>query len=785
LVGLFAWAAIGIASGGGETLPFSPAQAARASIPVWAQAGTYSRKDGLLATNRGKRKRKNRYNTYVAAKDKKIGEKIPTLPAPPPTPVTVRNEMMVRLQVKTNDPNRADAYVPAAGIEMVVTIYNRDRKKIDERRVTVGTARPGELEVPLTVLPCVVEVEPVDSEEWLVEDVGASIVAVTGHEGRLALGSIDTGSGRAQTMVRWQTGRQKPKPKPKSPPKKPATNTGQKGRKPTAPVVRVVKRLYEPTDPILLTRRKTTIQFQGSPNTVITLGDQTLKTDGEGNAKAVVDVEIFDEGGVRASASQEGALGTRNADILVPKGLPGSTIDVKVPDLKLANVMKLEVARLEGEDLSLLTDTDLERRFGKPRKAKADKDASEWWSYEKDGLAFKMRKVRIERRDKFVAERIRLTKPQSGAIGDIRVGTSGQAVNEAFGPAESAPGGADLGFLTYLDGAIAFHTKGSAIDMIEIRRPIGYIKQGIDLTPLPRRLRVYVMTPTDQTEKISAFAETVESLITQVPGMEVVKDPIDADYRIDIQVDDFTERKEKFLGTVPSEYACDLRASITVADSDGRVARSEDGEEIGRFTARGSGGASYEKDLQKGALAALGGGVLAELLIKDKETKRIAQAAIAAATAAAATKMPSILNRAAERSREIAIRTVVSEVLTKLRRIAPQSIRISEIDYGQGIVTLAAGRDHGIRAGDEFELLNGSEPIGDSKATGLREERLVAVADFVEAGITRCKIVKITRFVTDKAEEKVELKDDRNAAKRLCEPSTALPVAARMLRISE
>ncbi len=729
-------------------------------------------------TNRSVRKRKR---DWVAQNEKRAGmandaltSAIGTIrpPAPPPPPKT-QNEQTVKLAFLTTQG------APAANLSVVIELLKKDESVT--RKDSLKTAADGTVKVKVTAFPTVLRARVVD-DRWTIVTPERSILALRGNEGtRIALASSGA---RAHPLV-------KDEQKSKQGQKK-----GQARRPPPQKLI-VIRRMVTPP-PIQVEPTRVAINIKSVPGADVMLGTQKLGTTSEaGELRAELPVaEYPDEGGLVLQKVANGAISQIAVDL--PDRDLYQPVAVEAPALKLTAVENISIPDLKLDGEKPITGDFLEDNLGKPTIVKLDPKAktppplpvvegTEWWTYPNRSLAFRVRRIRVregDRGDEMVVERVRLTGAKAGEVCGIKVGASREDMFSTLGRVEPDFSVKEGSTYAYLDGGIVFKEAATGIEWMELRRPVELIKTGVELAPPDGRTALYISTLRGEWPEYARAAEDVRQLLSSVPGLVVVTDRDSADFIVDLELGEYSEKTGKFLGTVPSSVRTDLALRYRLSEAGG-----EPGEWV---NARGFSEANYEREVRDGALlfAAIG---IASQLVKDNTLKTVIELTLGISVVSAAENSRKTIVRAKSRIGPLALQSALAQLVDDVARATDVRVGVQEVDTAGCRVTLRAGEASGLHEGDLFEVHNASLPAFPGEVRALKESRTLLRVVSAEENRAVCELVRVDRSVNRKGneEEKITVlqrqmpdKKRNDDVLRILDASTGLVWAKRVLRLA-
>jgi hypothetical protein len=464
--------------------------------------------------------------------------------------------------------------------------------------------------------------------------------------------------------------------------------------------------------------------------------------------------------------------------IVLSKDLPGGSAEsivynydedaenaeVTAPPAQLASVKSITI---NGGLGVLLTDDEIEAKGKEWQKPKDEKlvfddedglnDGSEWWWYQKFGLAVKERSV-LGNKDLHVTERIRLLAPEGGNISGIHVGSTVAELREQLGDPQvaNAPAISSDQFApksstidSYLDDGLRFGHDGQNILWIDIARPTDMLLKGATSFAPNERTRVFIadFKPfSGDGPKLNMNSEaSFKKYLNRLPSIELVDDKEDADLILSARVIGFTQKKKGVFGsTFAYEYDCDTTLQYDLQD----VA-------TGKYLAQnktltGHGGASFKDHVYKAILAAIGIRYLVGGKIGDYGPWVIAGGLL--------YDLKRSVQRAANRCPGISERQVFDQLTQEINNAVNYRAPITAVDYANGLLTLGIGTRDGVHLSTpdrpfEFEITAGDARLLDKTDEGDHADYYSAVVQEVHEDSCVCKLMHVKGNVSKESDE--------------------------------
>jgi len=340
-------------------------------------------------------------------------------------------------------------------------------------------------------------------------------------------------------------------------------------------------------------------------------------------------------------------------------------------------------------------------------------DGATWLEY--PGIRLRSREVQASGKTAKYIERIELTAPEGGSVGGVMVGDSKEALDAAFGPPE------ELGDeRPYLKGGIVFSLANGKVAKISLKRPIPLIMNGLEPQRIPRGTRMYIDRQNSGSSDGEFGADSfLAAKLARLGGYEMVSSRDQADIVLE------WSWRGMNLSRGSVRY---LNGLIPVVDRPAEVVLGID-LEIGTFTGDDGQRLSSLQSIDRRTLTAQG----------------------KSDTVSGSESIDAI---AVRRARE----TLNLDMLKFLTGAVPYGARVSDIDYKSGMITIEVGWRLGIKAGDEFEIVNIDTPAwtaipeikkakadGEGRARDHKNVAVVARVSRVGEDSCYCSIEGLTR----------------------------------------
>lgn len=312
-------------------------------------------------------------------------------------------------------------------------------------------------------------------------------------------------------------------------------------------------------------------------------------------------------------------------------------------------------------------------------------------------------------------ERIELTGPEGGSVGGIKVGDTKEALDAAFGPPE------ELGDeRPYLKGGIVFTIADGKVAKIRLARPIPLLMNGLEPQRIPRGTRMFVDRQNSGSSDGEFGADAfIAAKLARLGGYEMVSSRDQADIVLE------WSWRGMNLSRGVVRY---LNGLIPVVDRPAEVVIGID-LEIGTFTGDDGQRLSGLQSIDRRTLTAQG----------------------KSDTVSGSESIDAIAVRRAREALNL-------DMLKFLTGAVPYGARVSDVDYKSGMITIEVGSRLGIKAGDEFEIVNIDTPAwqaipeikkakadGEGRARDHKNVAVVARVSRVSEDSCFCSIEGLTR----------------------------------------
>jgi len=680
---------------------------------------------------------------------------------------------------------------PVANVEVGIDVLNKSN--VVAQHKDIRTDSGGKATLTLSSFPVVLK-PTIKSDEWALVNPEKALVALQGTEGRLVASlaepvlyaSIEPAYVGGLDLYQKQ----------------------QKNKKPTSPAKQQsrVKRYAYSLPDIQLERVVADYDIVSEPGTTISMGDNTLgvaDTNGHLTWKTPL-YGVKDGATLLLHREHEGASFDAAMPIAPPD--PYSVNIVKAPALVLSSVSTMNIEGFAYPAEGLPIATILERNYGKavkdplpsPPKDKKkandplyiEGDGSSWWRYANKGLNFRVRQVLTgpgKNGLKDVVEAVQLTSPAAGSVGGVSVGMTVDEATAKLGPGKHE---ASLknGFTTeYLDGGLAMRDDGTKIVSIEIRRPGALIKNGVDMTMAPTPTRIFVdpIAVHGEFEEFPDAPNLAQRWLSNMPGLQVVDDRSQSDYVLHVDLDQFNEKRGELAGLVPTEVTTKITLRYRLIDvATDKVALDFENRPIEGIMVEGSANANYNRQARDGAVL-LGLAAGTSFFIKDATLRNLILLGLGVTAVAAEENMKRTMSRAAERTRVLALRDAVQQILAKVSDTDELRVRVIGVMPKEGRVRINAGRKAGITPGTEFAIYNGKLEAFDSEENPLYWKQTIARVVKLDDESSTCEVYQVERKVDRRANEVENEVRQYRSLLGILDPSTGMVCARRILRIAD
>lgn len=340
-------------------------------------------------------------------------------------------------------------------------------------------------------------------------------------------------------------------------------------------------------------------------------------------------------------------------------------------------------------------------------------DGATWLEY--PGVRLRSREVQASGKTAKYIERIELTGPEGGSVGGIKVGDTKEALDAAFGPPE------ELGDeRPYLKGGIVFTIADGKVAKIRLARPIPLLMNGLEPQRIPRGTRMFVDRQNSGSSDGEFGADAfLAAKLARLGGYEMVSNRDQADIVLE------WSWRGMNLSRGVVRY---LNGLIPVVDRPAEVVLSID-LEIGSFTGDDGQRLSSLQSIDRRTLTAQG----------------------KSDTVSGSESIDAIAVRRAREALNL-------DMLKFLTGAVPYGARVSDVDYKSGMISIEVGSRLGIKAGDEFEIVNIDTPAwsaipeikkvkadGEGRARDHKNVAVVARVSRVGEDSCFCSIEGLTR----------------------------------------
>jgi hypothetical protein len=586
------------------------------------------------------------------------------------------------------------------------------------------------------------------------------------------------------------------KPAPMPPPKEP--------EKPAEPVVVTVQHVHE-APPLVVERTVVDMTLKlpegadqakisiprVNPDTPMAAGavEEEIQAEREGGtAKFRLATDMFAHGPLPIHLTKSTPSGEWETVVDgYPTPDPYNPMELTAPPLRLVSLSDAQAPK--GVDVLSLAN-DAERVFpglverGKKSRDKDKKntpsdavdngDGSRWEKDTANTVEMRIRPVPMGRRDRDgrseqveLVEAIRLIGQGMGPVGGIRVGDDGNSVEKVLGPPEQS--GADG--LSYLQGGVKYFVRLGRVQHIELTRPVRLLREGTTAFTPRRPAKLFVENFRAPEGRQIRDKRDLAQYLARTGVVQVVDSKEEADYVLDAQLQDFREKKDNLLGTVPLEYECGADLTYSLFDQvDNKWV-----EQRVRLSAQRK--ANWSADFAKVALPAA---------IIGRVVGGVGGAALGTAIGAAGiVKLRESMGRAVDRTPKLVEQAIYNQLSDRLYKEVDFSGRVTAIDYKTGEVTINLGTAEGVRPGSlaqdasSFDLLVGGKGLT-SEEEGLKADFYTLQVVSAEEHQSRCVLKHVRRTLVGKGtREEIKVEDDPAMVKGIPHPATGL-VSAQM-----
>jgi hypothetical protein len=626
---------------------------------------------------------------------------------------------------------------PIDGANVNVEVYDSNNTLLSTTPLKTGESQPGTVWFKAPKLPCVVVAKVADGEQWEIANPDTTVYSLTGQEGDV--------KSRTASLISRQLDAE-----------------------------------------VSLNRPYSEFDFRTDPQASIFFADDKIAdTGGDGAADVKLQPKVPANQPATFYLQKSSGPFVFDSEANIPSVKPDVPNTVTPAPFALRSVSDVEITNYPDDSEQMITGAQIESTYGKKHeKAKSladDPDSgAEWWTYPKDGLSFRMRKVLDEKgKPEELVERVRMTSAAAGKIGPIQVGISNDDLQKAVGSGQ--PDGTSATITTYLDGGIAVHEGGSNVDWVEIRRPAELLKTGVLMTPTKGRTRIFIQI--DKGEE--GFGDEVKNQFQDLPGLQMVNSQSDADLVVHVSEDDFQSKKDSLLGVVPMSYKAECKLSYSILDTlTNAPAKDIDGQTIDTSPVDVTAHADYSKDVEGGALLLALVGV-AGFTIRNPVERVLVLSLVGGSAKVATDRMKDTMNRAVPRTNQLAVVEALDPVFRAVEKATVFRARVTTISLSDKTLTINAGSDDGVTDGMEFALLNEALPAFNNTQGPLKSDLIVARVTDVQSDHAVCKLFRVKHSVNKKAyEDSSETAYDEGLT-GILDPSTGLSNARVILRPKE
>ncbi len=446
---------------------------------------------------------------------------------------------------------------------------------------------------------------------------------------------------------------------------------------------------------------------------------------------------------------------------------------VKIANLKIAD----NIAVLDGQ-------AQVEAKVGKADSIKDVANGSQAWEYDRQGLTALMRPS-VNPDAAMLCEMLMLTGADAGSVGGIHVGSTQAEAHEALGSPEGTFTSVSGPCENYVqEGMVVCYNNGS-VNQIVVKRSTELLKSGTTAFVPRAKARLFVenFTGHDHTGLVSN--NDLRGYLSQIHSLEVVDLRENADLTLSASAT-FKEAKEKLAGSLPFRYECGVDVDYTLTDV-------EKNQRVGNTRAHADALADYEAEVEDDK-------PLMEALLNHEDARKILESIDKTAPEEEQAKLRKMKNEERARYRVqhlldlqnsmhnavsrcpiIASRKAFGDMVADITRAADFNVRVTGMDYAQGILFLNVGTADGVQVSTEqspsqFEISVMGQPLPYHEQ-GLSADYYTAVVTEAGPHSCACQLRHRWRTVeqgTDSEQEAAAVE----AAQRIPQPGTGV-VSAR------
>jgi len=326
--------------------------------------------------------------------------------------------------------------------------------------------------------------------------------------------------------------------------------------------------------------------------------------------------------------------------------------------------------------------------------------------HKRKGLDLRVRTVGWDKKKPIqMVERVDLLTPGYGNFADIAIEDPYETIQKQLGvgvSVESEQIGSGI-FTSYLNQGVVFGNDSSKVTSIQIRRATDLMPKGLDFDQPAYRVAIYVPPVEAEGGVTASQVQEVRDAFHGLAGPRFVDARDEADFELHLKVNGIEHKVDQVIGIIPykvnstptiSYELFDIAAQKTAVDLNGHSIQA---------TIAGKSAADYGGDVEQGAVMIVAA-ELASGLIKDPIKRGAAQLAIGALGGLSIEKMKDVMNRARERTKDLALHDAVGKIANAVEEAIGVPARVLAVDRHAGTVTLNVGANQGVQPGATFRL---------------------------------------------------------------------------------